>query len=355
MKKLFFVLASLLFAAGLLLGVSKALADSPDKSGNISATYNTTTGELDTSGSYSWNGCTGNNSDKYVGYALFVNGGTPKTNNSSALDGSSMHIANSGNPCTTTPGSWSDSHTLATAPTNVCVVFYDVRKQGSSFVSSGNHSNIGAGTGYNTDNSWDSAPGPSGSYTSGFCTEPTTVTTGTLTICHATSSNTNPYNQESPNIKNDGSLDGGHLNHTGPVWFSGITVSWGDIIPPYVSGNFNYPGLNWTTDGQAFYNNSCNIPTVTVTVTPSVTPTPTNTPSNGGGSAAGDGRSDGRSDGLSSCPSCTQAPQGNVQAVLGASTMAGTGTFENTVMNLMLVAGMIVLSLGGLSYAKEKK
>lgn len=45
--------------------------------------------------------------------------------------------------------------------------------------------------------------------------------------------------------------------------------------------------------------------TPTVEVTPTATPeaTPTTSPSNNG-----DGKGDGRSDGLSSCPSCTQAP-----------------------------------------------
>lgn len=98
-------------------------------------------------------------------------------------------------------------------------------------------------------------------------------------------------------------------------------------------------------------------------ITPTATPSATPTPTNGGGSTGG---SDGQSDGLGcSSHDCSGnkvgggqvlgASTGPTQAVLGASTMAGTGTFENTVMDIMLVAGMIVLSLGGLSYAKENK
>ena len=49
----------------------------------------------------------------------------------------------------------------------------------------------------------------------------------------------------------------------------------------------------------------CVTPTVTPTVEPTATPSPTVEQSNPGGS---DGLSDHRSDGLSSCPSCTQAP-----------------------------------------------
>lgn len=96
-----------------------------------------------------------------------------------------------------------------------------------------------------------------------------------VTICHATASNTNPYVQESPNIANDGSLTGGHLDHTGPLF---PTANWGDIIPPYTSGSFVFTGLNWTADGQAIWNNGCAIPTVTPTPTPTATPTPTVTP-----------------------------------------------------------------------------
>jgi len=91
---------------------------------------------------------------------------------------------------------------------------------------------------------------------------------------------------------------------------------------------------------------------VTPTPTPTVeqpTATPTNTPSNPGG--PGDGKSDGRSDGRSSCPECTQAPQGQV---LGASTMAGTGTFEQNLMNSFAIFGMLLLTAGYKSYAKEK-
>lgn len=101
-------------------------------------------------------------------------------------------------------------------------------------------------------------------------------------------------------------------------------------------------------------------PTVTPTATPTVTPTPTATLSNGGGSSnggsqPGDGRSDGRSDGLCSQPPCISA--GSSQsgpAVLGASTFAGTGTFENTLMNFMALVGTILLGAGAKSYAKEK-
>lgn len=84
---------------------------------------------------------------------------------------------------------------------------------------------------------------------------------------------------------------------------------------------------------------------VTPTATPSATPTatPTNTPSNGGSDNGG-----------SSNNSSSNSSSQPTQAVLAASTMAETGTFSTTVMNFMLVAGMMIVALGAKSYAKEK-
>ena len=87
-------------------------------------------------------------------------------------------------------------------------------------------------------------------------------------------------------------------------------------------------------------------PTVTVTPTPTTDPcannacvTPTPTPSNNGGNG-----------GSSSNSSTT-----TTQAVLGASTMAETGTFTENLMNILLIAGIISLAAGSLSYAKENR
>ena len=79
----------------------------------------------------------------------------------------------------------------------------------------------------------------------------------TVTICHATGSNSNPYVVHNPAKSGDVS---GHDGHNGPVWFEGIGEEWGDIIPPFEYESGSYPGKNWTEAGQAFYNNSCNIP-----------------------------------------------------------------------------------------------
>jgi hypothetical protein len=109
-------------------------------------------------------------------------------------------------------------------------------------------------------------------------------------------------------------------------------------------------------------------PTVTPIITQTVTPTPTQAPSNGGNPGGpGDGKSDGRSDGGSSCPSCTQAPQGQVlgastgptQAVLGASTgpavlgLSTTSGEESALPGLFQIFG--ALTSAGLGFAFFKK
>ena len=112
------------------------------------------------------------------------------------------------------------------------------------------------------------------------------LTGQSVDICHGTGSDSNPYIAESPSVQANGAteavLTGGHSNHVGPVWFDGIKVAWGDIIPPYIYAlnGYSFPGLNWTTAGQAIFNNGCNIPsTTTTTTTTSTTTTGTSTTS----------------------------------------------------------------------------
>jgi uncharacterized repeat protein (TIGR01451 family) len=81
-------------------------------------------------------------------------------------------------------------------------------------------------------------------------------------ICHATNSHSDPYTSLEPAIGSNGDLQGGHLNHTGPVF---PAPNWGDIIPPYQytdqDGNLQtFPGYNWTDGGQAIYGNGCDPP-----------------------------------------------------------------------------------------------
>lgn len=96
---------------------------------------------------------------------------------------------------------------------------------------------------------------------------------GKVVICHATDSHNNPYttndiNTSSVDEDNNQYLNG-HGDHTGPVWESGIADhSWGDIIPPFTNPltGTSFPGQNWTSQGQAIWNNGCKIAVGEITV-----------------------------------------------------------------------------------------
>ena len=76
------------------------------------------------------------------------------------------------------------------------------------------------------------------------------VVDGKVSICHRTSSKTNPYNLISVSTA---SITGsnGHDSHTGGIY---PAAGWGDIIPPFNT----YPGLNWPA-GQAIWEAGCTI------------------------------------------------------------------------------------------------
>lgn len=98
-------------------------------------------------------------------------------------------------------------------------------------------------------------------------------------------------------------------------------------------------------------------PSATVTPTTTVTPTPTTGITPGvGGPGGGDGLSDGRSDGKSSTPAAvlgTSTLNDPYKGVLGANTMAKTGSFEQNLMNLLGVVGMSLLGAAYLSHKKK--
>lgn len=189
-----------------------------------------------------------------------------------------------------------------------------------------------------------------------------------IRICHSTDSHSNPYtnpdvDQDAADgyVGNDNGQGDHYLEHNGPIWYQGIPDhSWGDIIPP-VGPNGDAPGhngKNWDSNGQAIWNNSCNIPSLS---TPS--PTPTATPGDPGDVCA-------NIDGIqTSVPSdyhldasqrnCVQFELGGAPdsgtgggSVLGASTMASAGSAQD-LMSLAFSVGAISASLG-IRYAKKE-
>jgi hypothetical protein len=94
--------------------------------------------------------------------------------------------------------------------------------------------------------------------------------TGKITLCHATSSASNPYVVIT--IDPAAIFKQGHDGHEGPIFDPDHHDSgddWGDIIPPFeysyeqgqdtVEGS--YEGMNWTEEGQAILANGCELPT----------------------------------------------------------------------------------------------
>jgi hypothetical protein len=67
-----------------------------------------------------------------------------------------------------------------------------------------------------------------------------------VTICHATPPDTAASGYTKIVTDDDGVLNQGHgTQHSA------------DIIPPFTVGEFEFPGQNWTTFGQALWNNDC--------------------------------------------------------------------------------------------------
>lgn len=79
-----------------------------------------------------------------------------------------------------------------------------------------------------------------------------------INICHADQNEDSPYGNSADNLA-VAAVANGHMGHTGPVYFAGIEEAWGDIIPPFTYKGVEY-SLNWNTEGQAIWNNGCQLP-----------------------------------------------------------------------------------------------
>lgn len=162
-----------------------------------------------------------------------------------------------------------------------------------------------------------------------------------VTICHRTDSVTNPYVKETVsassvdgNNGNDNGKGDHLLEHTGPVFQKGFTHNdtWGDIIPSFDTKGKSYDNpqtsLNWTSAGQAIWNNKCKLVT-------------------SGGQGGGGG-------GTSTPPS-----GGGHGQVLGSTTTNSQPSAElaNTGQNAVpsILAGLAVLGMTGAVTLKTRK
>lgn len=74
-------------------------------------------------------------------------------------------------------------------------------------------------------------------------------------VCHATNSNSNPYNLNIVDANSIVNNPNGHAYHED------------DIIPPFDYDGGSFPGLNWTVQNIAIWENGCAIPqTITLAV-----------------------------------------------------------------------------------------
>lgn len=101
-----------------------------------------------------------------------------------------------------------------------------------------------------------------------------------VTICHRTGSHSNPYVVISPSAS--GVYHGHYTEHNENAVFPNTASDgkWGDIIPPFQYKGVTY-SLNWNAQGQAVFNNGCQVPSTpppTTTTTPPPTTVTTTTP-----------------------------------------------------------------------------
>jgi len=346
MKKLLTALFLIVFAAGLLfIKLSPTLVKADTGAPvTITATYNSSTGQLNASGSYAWEECEPGEETNILGFALFINGGTPAINDSNALDGSSMHLANSGNPCTTTPDNWVDNnHVLSSAPANVCVVVYDVRVDDSADPG-GIHSLIGAGGDYNTDNSWNFN---GSSYLEGACTAPEVITptetptpaptptpTPTLSLSNGPIGGSNgggstQCTDAKPGIPGLLSVNKNSSSTAVLAWSLVSSATDYSILYGLSSGNYIY-GVPRTGNTDHYTVGSLNPGVNYYFAVKAVN-----------GCTPGD-------------PSNERSTGSDRGQVLGASTMAATGIADQLVMVTVLVMGVLITVRSGYAYAKAK-
>ncbi|HRC28055.1 MAG TPA: hypothetical protein PKV96_01590 [Candidatus Saccharimonas sp.] len=99
---------------------------------------------------------------------------------------------------------------------------------------------------------------------------PGTDPISSVQVCHATTSDANPYNSVTVSVSS-ADPTAGHGDHIGPVWDPTLKkqhIEWGDIIPPFYytyNGQVLYfAGMNWDKDAQIFWQYGCDITKIPV-------------------------------------------------------------------------------------------
>lgn len=204
-----------------------------------------------------------------------------------------------------------------------------------------------------------------------------------VTICHATSSTTNPYTQ----IVVSENAIGGHFENPGTpkagheldLLFQGEVACPGGTNPTNTPTNTPTatPTMPVECDGNC-YPNPTATPTATPTVaptgntdngniydpcvlhrcpsaTPTATPTATLTPTSTPAPTSSQGGTGGNSDsGSSSSSSSNSSSSNNNGSVQGATTtLAATGVFEDMFMNMIGLAGVALSGLSAMMYVKK--
>lgn len=84
------------------------------------------------------------------------------------------------------------------------------------------------------------------------------ATSGKVTLCHRTDSETNPYVRIT--VAPAGAYNGHYTEHKGTVWTKTHPKEpkWGDVIPPFSYRGKTY-SLNYGTRGQAIFANGCHV------------------------------------------------------------------------------------------------
>lgn len=195
-----------------------------------------------------------------------------------------------------------------------------------------------------------------------------------ITICHATSSATNPWNRivvsvnaNNGHFDNNGTAKAGH--ETDLVFQGEVNCPQVTATPTMTQAPTAVPTYIPTPTATVFPTSipttmPTNAPTATTapTVTPTVTITGTVTPTTGTTPTATPTAS------ATTTPTPTQTNSTNststnnekvegivLKDVLGASTMAKTGNFVDSLMNVLFATGMMIVTAASLSYVKEKK